>query len=225
MTDVTATEITLPPGWDGPPSHYHDCDETLYAIDGELTLRSGEESVTIVAGAAVFVPRAAHYTLANDGTRAVRCLVVGTRSSAPGTDAVVAPPVPDGRPRVLLHGDQTGGAIGLVDSVVPAGSDGPFLHAHDFAETFYIVEGELTFQLHDELVTATAGEIVVAPGGAPHTFANHSGADARFAMAITPAGFERHFARIAARRAETEPPDWALGAIPDVERVGPQISG
>ena len=107
----------------------------------------------------------------------------------------------------------------------PARSDGPFLHAHDFAETFYIVEGELTFQLHDELVTATAGEIVVAPGGAPHTFANHSGADARFAMAITPAGFERHFARIAARRAETEPPDWALGAIPDVERVGPQISG
>jgi hypothetical protein len=42
-------------------------------------------------------------------------------------------------------------------------------------------------------------------------------------LVITPAGFERRFARLAAERAGEEPPDWARGSIPEVVRVGPRI--
>jgi hypothetical protein len=58
----------------------------------------------------------------------------------------------------------------------------------------------------------------------PHTFTNRSGAPARFVLVCTPAGFERHFARIAAKQAGVEPPDWALGEVPAVAHVGPQIT-
>ena len=36
---------------------------------------------------------------------------------------------------------------------MPADVKGPFLHTHDFDEAFYVVEGELTFQVEDELIT------------------------------------------------------------------------
>ena len=57
-----------------------------------------------------------------------------------------------------------------------------------------------------------------------HTLANHSDADARYLLVCTPAGFERHFGRIAAASQGVEPPDWALQPIPEVIRVGPQIT-
>jgi hypothetical protein len=42
-------------------------------------------------------------------------------------------------------------------------------------------------------------------------------------MVITPAGFEREFARRAARKEGVDPPDWALGELPEVTRLGPPI--
>jgi uncharacterized RmlC-like cupin family protein len=73
-------------------------------------------------------------------------------------------------------------------------------------------------------VTVGAGSVAYARPGVPHTFTNRSGAPARFVLVCTPAGFERHFARIAAEKAGVEPPEWALGPIPEVTRVGPQIA-
>ena len=69
-----------------------------------------------------------------------------------------------------------------------------------------MLEGELVFQVEDELVTKRAGEIAFAPRGVPHTLANHTDAPARYVLVCTPAGFERHFARIAAEpRASSRP--------------------
>jgi quercetin dioxygenase-like cupin family protein len=61
---------------------------------------------------------------------------------------------------ILLRAEQTGGAIGAVEISVPAGWEGPPLHHHAFDEAFYVLEGELTFQLGDELAVA-------GPGGFP----------------------------------------------------------
>ena len=58
-------------------------------------------------------------------------------------------------------------------------------------------------------------EIVVPP---------HSAGPARYLLVCTPAGFERHWARIAADAAGVEPPKWALQPIPEVTVVGPQIA-
>ena len=111
----------------------------------------------------------------------------------------------------------------MMDNGVPADAKGPPLHKHDFDEAFYLLEGELTFQLRDELVEVRAGEVAFAPRGVPHTFANRSGRPARFVLVCTPAGFERYFARLAAQQAGVEPPEWALQPIPEVTRLGPQI--
>ena len=126
-------------------------------------------------------------------------------------------------PRVLVRGEESSGRVGVVESVMPPGAAGPPLHKHDFDEAFYVLEGELTFLLGGELVTVGADELAFAPGGVPHGFTNRGNTAARFLIVFTPAGFEREFARRAARKEGVEPPDWALQKIPPVIRLGPPI--
>jgi mannose-6-phosphate isomerase-like protein (cupin superfamily) len=122
-------------------------------------------------------------------------------------------------PDVLLRSEESDGVVSIIDNTVPANWPGPFLHKHDFDEAFYVLEGELTFQVEDAVITRRAGELAFAPRGVAHTLANHSDAPARYVLVCTPAGFERYFARM-----NENPPEWALQEIPfEVERVGPQI--
>ena len=122
-------------------------------------------------------------------------------------------------PDVLLRSEESDGVVSIIDNTVPANWPGPFLHKHDFDEAFYVLEGELVFQVEDAVVTKRAGELAFAPRGVAHTLANHSDAPARYVLVCTPAGFERYFARM-----NENPPEWALQEIPfEVERVGPQI--
>ena len=128
---------------------------------------------------------------------------------------------PDLRSSILLRGEQSGGHVSVVENVVPAHSTGPPLHTHDFDEAFYVLEGELLFQIAGELTTRRAGELAFAPRNVPHALANHSDADARYVLVCTPAGFERQFARMAAAAQGIE---WALQPIPEVVPVGPPIA-
>ncbi len=128
----------------------------------------------------------------------------------------------DNAPRVLLRSEQSGGQLAVVEL---GGGGRPPLHHHDFDETFYVLEGELTFQLRDEIFTRRAGELAFARRGVPHTYANLSGAPARALLVITPAGFERHFDRIAAPISGSEPPPEASKPIPEVVTVGPPLGG
>ncbi len=128
------------------------------------------------------------------------------------------------RTNVLLRSEQSGGHVSMIEIVVPAHNAGPPLHTHDFDEAFYLLEGELIFQVEDELITKRAGELAFAPRNVAHALANHSDADARYLLVCTPAGFERHWGRLAAASQDVEPPDWALQPIPEVNVVGPQIA-
>ena len=134
------------------------------------------------------------------------------------------PPVPSPTTNVLLRGEESGGQVSVTEIVVPAHSAGPPLHTHDFDEAFYMLEGELIFQVEEALVTKVAGEISFAPRNVPHTLANHSDAPARYVLVCTPAGFERHWARMAAEADGVEPPQWALQPIPEITVVGPPIA-
>jgi len=132
--------------------------------------------------------------------------------------------VPDLRTNILLRSEQSGGHLSMVEIVVPARSAGPPLHTHDFDEAFYMLEGELIFQVEDALITKRAGELAFAPRNVMHALANHSDADARYLLVCTPAGLERHFARAAAASQGIEPPDWAVQPSPEIIVVGPQIA-
>jgi quercetin dioxygenase-like cupin family protein len=134
------------------------------------------------------------------------------------------PSVPNLTTNVLLRGEETGGHVSVTEIVVPPHTAGPPLHTHDFDEAFYLLEGELVFQVDDAQVTKRASELSFAARNVPHALANHSDAPARYLLVCTPAGFERHWARLAADAAGVEPPQWALQPIPEVTVVGPPIA-
>ena len=125
--------------------------------------------------------------------------------------------------KVLLRGEHSDSVVSIVESTMPAGAAGPPLHAHAFDEAFYVLDGELTFQLRNRIITAKTGELVFARRGVAHTLANRSDTPARYLLVMTPAGFEREFARRAAKEAGSEPSEWALQPIPEIEYLGPRI--
>ena len=151
---------------------------------------------------------------------------VGGQIGARDDVAAATPIAPAGDQfNVLVHGEQNDGRVGVMLNRMSPGATGPPLHHHAFEEMFYVLEGELTFQVDDELATKGAGDVVFVAGGVAHAFANRGDAPARFLLTCTPAGFERHFARRAADAEGIDPPAWALQPIPSVTKVGPPVGG
>jgi quercetin dioxygenase-like cupin family protein len=85
----------------------------------------------------------------------------------------------DFRTMTLLRSEESGGAVSMVDVTAPPRWGGPPLHHHDFDEAIYALDGQLTFQLGDDLLTATRGRFLFAPAGAVHTLANLADEPAR----------------------------------------------
>lgn len=89
---------------------------------------------------------------------------------------------------VLASGQTTGGDLTVMDQVMPARS-GPPPHVHPrLHEYLYLLDGEIAFQLDQEVATATAGAMVSVPAGTVHAFAVVS-QTARVLNLYTPGGF------------------------------------
>ncbi|MAG34882.1 MAG: cupin domain-containing protein [Dehalococcoidia bacterium] len=122
----------------------------------------------------------------------------------------------------------TAGAWSLLEvTYAPVGGfPGPPLHRHDgYDETFYILDGDVTFRLGERTLTQSAGACVFIPRGQPHTFANHAEQPARFLLLLTPAGFEQYFEELAALvgQAEEMPSQEQVAAL--VEKYGFEVLG
>jgi mannose-6-phosphate isomerase-like protein (cupin superfamily) len=75
--------------------------------------------------------------------------------------------------RVLDGGEPTRSRIGVVQCDLPAGWGGPPQHTHrEHDETFFVVTGTVRFTSGTDSLTAVPGQLVTAPIGDPHTFAN-----------------------------------------------------
>ena len=65
-------------------------------------------------------------------------------------------------------------------------------HVHDDEDdSFYILEGELTFLLGEETLKAPAGTFVLVPPGVEHGFRNDGATAVRMVNVHAPAGFDR----------------------------------
>jgi len=86
----------------------------------------------------------------------------------------------------LATGKETGGAFSLVDEEAKRGESVP-LHLHeDDMESFYVVDGEVTFFIGDGPgIRAGAGSFVHVPGGTVHGFRVES-ETARYLILTTP---------------------------------------
>ena len=68
---------------------------------------------------------------------------------------------------------------------------GPPPHRHrDEDDSFYILEGELTFTVEGEEVVAGPGTFVLVPPGVAHTFRNDGDVLVRMVNVHAPAGFD-----------------------------------
>ena len=99
---------------------------------------------------------------------------------------------------ILVSAADSGGAIGVIETVFPSGDGVPF-HMHSREdETFYVVSGVGEFRLGNTTVVRGPGSIIFGPRDLPHTFRNVGDTDLKCLIVYSPGGFEQSFLDIAA---------------------------
>lgn len=103
------------------------------------------------------------------------------------------------------------------------GHGGPPVHFHLHQdEWFYVMEGEVLFQVGDKRVKLGAGESVLGPRGVPHGFVGVSEKPAHMVIAFTPAGkMEAFFREVAVPNGPKM--DAAVFARYEMQYVGPPL--
>ena len=95
--------------------------------------------------------------------------------------------------RFLATGDETDGRCAMFEAVVrPGGGPPPHIHSRE-EESFYVLEGEITFQVGDQQFVAKAGTFANMPVGSLHSFENNTNKQARMIISVAPAGLESMF--------------------------------
>src|SRR5581483_1941380 len=133
------------------------------------------------------------------------------------------------RMTIKATAETTGGAFGLVESLIAPGFSPP-LHVHHLEdESFWVLEGVVTMKCGDRTFRAGPGSFVFLPRDVPHTFVVEGSSPARMLTLLTPGGGEGVFVE-GGRPAEADglPPPTA----PDLEalkrasrRFGAEIFG
>jgi mannose-6-phosphate isomerase-like protein (cupin superfamily) len=101
--------------------------------------------------------------------------------------------------------------LALTEFRLPAGQGGPPRHIHrEHADAFYVLEGEATIELADQVLRAGPGDFVAAPSGVVHTFRNESDAEVGLLNIHAPSmGFH----------------EYMLGRHPDFDQHDPPADG
>ncbi len=90
--------------------------------------------------------------------------------------------------RVLVAPEQTSNAFALCEMCLAPGAEPPrHLHTRE-DETFYVLEGEVRFQVGDNVVVAKTGQSMFGPRNVPHQF-NILSPTARILVLLTPGQF------------------------------------
>jgi quercetin dioxygenase-like cupin family protein len=124
-----------------------------------------------------------------------------------------------GRVTVKVAGAETGNAFSQIEVDDPRGGGTPVHVHHDEDETFYILEGEVTFLVGDERIDVAAGDFLFAPRDIPHAYVVRS-ERSRILSTISPAGIEQLFVSLGSPVVGTEPPtDVVMPPMPEMARL------
>ena len=110
----------------------------------------------------------------------------------------------------------TGGQLTVVDVTDPPGEAPLHVH-HREDEAFWVLDGEVTFEVGGKTIEASAGDLVFGPRGVPHRY-KVEGAGSRMLFILAPGGFENLVRATSdpARSRTLPPPDHPM---PDEERM------
>ena len=119
---------------------------------------------------------------------------------------------------VKTAGEETDEAYSIAEHLAPAGfSPPPHIH-HNEDETFYVLDGDVSFFSGDTTFRGGPGAYVRMPRGVPHTFRVEGDAPARLLIVTAPAGFER-FVRDSGIPAEDRTAPAPAPTPADIERM------
>src|SRR5258707_1537178 len=108
---------------------------------------------------------------------------------------------------VQEDGTHTRGTLGVAEFEVPPHAPTPPPHIHHaHEEGFYILDGELEFQVGADTIRAGQGAFVMVPIGVAHTFRNATDQPARFLNTFTPRRYLGYFAELAQLLQAAVPP-------------------
>jgi mannose-6-phosphate isomerase-like protein (cupin superfamily) len=121
---------------------------------------------------------------------------------------------------VKATGKETDGRYTLIEIFEPEG-EGPLHVHHREDEGFFIIEGELTFQIGEEAIKASPGSFVFGPKDVPHTYTVDSG-PAKLLFILSPPGFEElvYATSEPAKERTLPPPPEAPPSEEEMEQLG-----
>ena len=105
--------------------------------------------------------------------------------------------------RFLCRAEDTHRAWSLMENVIPLNA-GPPPHHHPWDEAYFVMSGEVEFQIGERSERACAGDFVYAPAGTVHAFHGVSPAPAHMLIFDAPAHAEAFFKEV--HREVTETP-------------------
>jgi quercetin dioxygenase-like cupin family protein len=97
--------------------------------------------------------------------------------------------------RFLCEADRTDRTFSLMEVVLPK-DQGPPPHEHPWDEAYYVLEGEVRFQLGDRVQVFNSGDFIYAPGGMVHAFQGATEQPARVLVFDAPATAEGFFREV-----------------------------
>jgi mannose-6-phosphate isomerase-like protein (cupin superfamily) len=108
-----------------------------------------------------------------------------------GVHGIVVPPTPDPAPgrsvALKLLGGATGDSIMMFEEVVPSGTKSTLHLHHDSDEVAYVLSGEVTFMIGDEVTVGGPGACTFMPRNVPHCWKSTGAETGRVLFLYTPA--------------------------------------
>ena len=106
---------------------------------------------------------------------------------------------PMGRVSALFKadGDETAGRYSISEWWLEPHTPGPGPHSHPEDDTFFVLEGTMSFLVGDQWTDAPAGSFVLVPGGVTHAFDNRGDTRAGALNLSAPGDFEERMPGIA----------------------------
>lgn len=84
---------------------------------------------------------------------------------------------------------ETGGALSLVEQLIPSGFESPWHVHHDEDESFYVIAGSVMVVVEERVVTLGAGDFAFGPRGIAHGFRVVGSGDAPLLLMTTGGAF------------------------------------